>query len=393
MSLLDLLIVVSAGAAALGGWRLGFLARVVSWVGLALGLVVAARFLPAAVRTFEGPDPTSKLLIAGGVLLGGAFVGQGLGLLAGSSLRRFVPLGPLRVVDSAVGALVGTLGVLVTVWLLLPAIADVPGTMARQARTSAVARFLDHRLPAPPDTLKALRRVVGDTNFPKVFEDLRRSPVAGPPPASTGIDPGVLSRVAASTVKVSGIACSRTQEGSGFSAAPDTVVTNAHVVAGHRPGRTSVERPDGRTFAATVVVFDPARDLAVLRVPGLNQAPLPVGEGSVGERGAVMGHPGGQEQLRIAPAAIQQQVDAVGRDLYDSRTTRRDVFILAAALRPGDSGAAMVNKAGQVMGVAFAIAPDQPGTAYALTDKELRAVLSVPRGAGAVDAGPCLTAS
>lgn len=390
MNTLDLVIVMASAAAAAGGWRLGFLARVVSWVGLTLGLIVAARFLPAAVRAFGGSDPTSKLMIAGVVLLGGAFVGQGAGLLLGSSLRRFVPIGPLRIVDSTVGALVGTLGVLVALWLLLPAIADVPGTVAREARSSTIARFLDSNLPAPPDTLKALRRVVGDTNFPKVFEALRPAPITGPPPESTGIDPAVLERVAASTVKVSGVACSRTQEGSGFSAAPDTVVTNAHVVAGHRPGRTSVERPDGRTFSATVVVFDPARDLAVLRVPGLGQAPLSVGDGGVGDRGAVMGHPGGQEQLRIAPAAIRQQVEAVGRDLYDSRSTRRDVFILAAALRPGDSGAALVNRSGQVMGVAFAIAPDQPGTAYAVTNKELNAVLGASR-ANAVSPGPCLT--
>lgn len=390
MNLLDLVIVVSATAAAAGGWRLGFLARVASWVGMALGLVVAARFLPAAVRAFEGPDPTSKLMVAGVVLLGGAFLGQGAGLLIGSSLRRIVPIGPVRLADSAVGALVGSLGVLVMLWLLLPAIADVPGSVARQARSSTIARFLDHRLPAPPDTLKALRRVVGETNFPKVFEALRPAPDTGPPPASTGIDPAVLARAAASTVKVAGEACSRTQEGSGFAAGPDIVVTNAHVVAGHRPGRTTVERPDGRNLAATVVVFDPARDLAVLRVPGLGQAPLVVGSGSVGDRGAVMGHPGGQEQLRIAPAAIRQQVDAVGRDLYDARTTRRDVFILAAALRPGDSGGALVNQAGQVMGVAFAIAPDQPGTAYALTNNELRAVLALPR-TDAVSAGPCLT--
>ena len=389
MNLLDLVILASVAAAAAGGWQLGFLARVVSWVGMAFGLVVAARFLPAAVRTFEGPDPTSKLLIAGVVLLGGAFVGQGLGLLAGSSLRRFVPMGPVRMVDSAVGALVGTLGVLAAVWLLLPAIAEVPGSMARQARNSAVARFLDQQLPQPPDTLQALRRVVGETNFPKVFEALRPAPETGPPPASTGIAPEVLQRVAGSTVKVAGVACSRVQEGSGFSAAADTVVTNAHVVAGHQPGRTEVERPDGRTFPATVVIFDPARDLAVLRVPGLDQAPLPVGTADEGDRAAVMGHPGGQDQLRIAPAAIRQHVEAVGRDLYDSRSTSRDVFILAAALRPGDSGAALVNATGAVVGVAFAIAPDQPGTAYAVTDKELRAVLAAPR-AGVTSTGPCL---
>jgi S1-C subfamily serine protease len=103
----------------------------------------------------------------------------------------------------------------------------------------------------------------------------------------------------------------------------------------------------------------------------------------------VFGHPGGQDPLRIAPARINQRVEAVGRDLYDAHQTRRDVFILASDLRPGDSGAALVNTTGAVMGVAFAIAPDRPGTAYALSSVELRAVLAVPRGNQA-STGQCL---
>lgn len=389
MNLLDLLVLTSAAAAAFGGYRLGFVARAASWVGLALGLTVAMGFLPSAVRTFEGPDPSTKLFIAAGVLLLGGFVGQGLGLLAGSSLRRFVPHGPLRAVDSSVGAVVGVVGILVSVWLLLPAIADIPGSYSRQARNSAIAQFLDRRFPEPPDTVQALRRVVGDTNFPQVFEALRPAPKTGPPPATTGIPGPVIARVSASTVKVEGIACDRMQEGSGFTVAADIVVTNAHVVAGHRAGSTQVARPDGRRFDASIVVFDPARDLAVLRARGLAQAPLPVGDAEVGERGAVFGHPGGQEPLRIAPAAIREQVNAVGRDLYGTRSTRREVFVLAAELAQGDSGGALVDAGGEVVGVAFAIAPDRPGTAYALTADELRAVLALPRRQ-AVSSGPCL---
>ncbi|HVE46082.1 MAG TPA: MarP family serine protease [Acidimicrobiales bacterium] len=389
MNLLDLVVISSAAAAGFGGYRLGFVARAASWVGLALGLMIAMRFLPAAVRTFEGPDPSTKLFIAAGVLLLGGFVGQGLGLVAGSSLRRFVPHGPLRAVDSSVGALVGVVGILAAVWLLLPAIADIPGSYARQARNSAIARFLDRQLPEPPNTVQALRRVVGDTNFPQVFEVLRPAPKTGPPPATTGIPAPVIERVSASTVKVEGIACDRMQEGSGFTAAADTVVTNAHVVAGHRAGRTQVARPDGRRFDASIVVFDAARDLAVLRVPGLGQAPLLVGEAKVGDRAAVFGHPGGQDSLRIAPAAIREQVRAVGRDLYGTKSTRREVFILAAELAQGDSGGALVNPSGAVVGVAFAIAPDRPGTAYALTAGELRTVLAVPRRQP-VASGPCL---
>ena len=83
-------------------------------------------------------------------------------------------------------------------------------------------------------------------------------------------------------------------------------------------------------------------------------------------------------------------MSAVGRDLYDSHTTRRDVFILAATLHPGDSGGPLVDSGGAVLGVAFAIAPDQPGTSYALTTKVLQQVLSAPRGAP-VATGACLT--
>jgi hypothetical protein len=63
--------------------------------------------------------------------------------------------------------------------------------------------------------------------------------------------------------------------------------------------------------------------------------------------------------------------------------------VLAAVLQPGDSGGPLVNQAGAVVGVAFAIAPDRPSTAYALTSKELVADLALPRSV-AVSTGRCL---
>lgn len=308
MNLLDLAIVAIVAVVALGAYRLGFVARALSWLGLALGIFLAARFLPAAVSLIGGSSG-AKLLTAVGVLLGGAFLGQGLGLLLGASLRRFVPRGPLRTVDSVVGAMVGVVGVLTAVWLLLPSLAVVPGTAANQTHNSSIARALD-ALPQPPNTLQSLRRLVGDTGFPRVFETLRPAPQTGPPPAASGLPPALLARVSASTVKVTGVACQRIQDGSGFAAGPDTIVTNAHVVAGERPGRTQVIRPDGRRLPASVVVFDPDRDLAVLRVTGLGQQPIGIGTGSVGSEGAVFGHPGGQEQVRAAPAAVRRRINA-----------------------------------------------------------------------------------
>jgi S1-C subfamily serine protease len=390
VNFLDLVVVLAALSAALGGYRLGLVARVFSWIGLGLGLYLAARFLPDILNWIKPGDPSSKLIVSSIVMIGGAFVGQGLGLIVGSQVHRVLPLGPLRTVDRVAGAVAGFVGVFAFVWIFLPLMSDVRGWPAREARNSSIARYIDRTLPNPPNTVEALRRIVGNTGFPQVFAKLGPAPQAGPPPADSGLPAAVLTKVSASTVKVEGDACSRIQEGSGFSVEADTIVTNAHVVAGEKGGHTDVLRPDGKKLRAQVVMFDSDRDIAVLRVPGLSQNPLPVGSAKRGSKGAVFGHPGGQDPLRIAPAGISDEVEALGRDLYDSHTTRRDVFILAAELHPGDSGGALVDPSGAVVGVAFAIAPDKPNTAYALSNKELQAALSETRVEG-TSTGPCLT--
>ena len=390
MNLLDLIIVVVAVTAVVGGYRLGFLARAASWAGLVLGLVVGARFLPQVVDALRGSTPSNRLLVPVGILIGAAFLGQALGLLLGAAVQRVIPIGPLRTADRVAGAIAGGLGVLVALWLLLPSMGDVPGWWSREARHSRIARALDDFPVRPPDTLQALRRLIGNDNFPKVFDALRPALDTGPPPVDSGLPPEVVARVIQSTVRVEGIACRRIQDGSGVAIAADTIVTNAHVVAGEK--QTQVSTPSGRRLRATVVLFDSDRDLAILQVPGLREDPLPIGPGRDGDNGAVFGHPGGQEPVMVSPAAIRQQIVAVGRDLYDRHETRRQVFILASELRPGDSGGPLSDRSGAVVGVAFAIAPDRPGTAYALTSEELRAVLARPR-AGAVDTGPCLASA
>src|SRR5688572_16027396 len=195
MNALDAIIVLTAVSAVAGGWRLGFLARFISWIGLAIGLYAGARSLPAVVERLDATDPTGKLLVAALVLLGGAFVGQALGLLIGSRLHLLVPLGPLRLLDRGVGAVIGLVGVVSSVWLLLPSMSDVPGWPAEQARNSAVARFIDRTAPPAPDTLQALRRLVGDRTFPRVFEALKPSLDTGPPPVDSGLAPEVQARV------------------------------------------------------------------------------------------------------------------------------------------------------------------------------------------------------
>ena len=364
----------------------GLLARVAGWIGWVLGLVVAASFSHRVLDLVHSPDPQVKLLMAVGIFLLVASLGAALGEMVGFRLRSLLPLGGLRMADHVGGAVAGGVGVLVVLWLLLPTLADVPGEISKQVRNSQVARAIDSAAPRAPGPLQDLRQQVADANFPEVFSRLRPAPDTGTPPVATALAPELVTRVIDSTVRVTGQACGRVLTGSGFAVDGDTIVTNAHVVAG--VDRPSVIRPDGRRLAATVQVFDPNRDLAILAVPGLDQVPLPVGTAEIGSDGAVFGHPGGQDDVEVSPARIETAVNALGRDLYGESTIRRDIYILASQLEPGDSGGALVDTEGEVVGVAFAIAPDQPATAYALTSSELSAVLELPRSGA--DTGPCL---
>ena len=90
-------------SAILGGYRLGFIARATSWIGLVVGLLVAAAFLPDLVDSLNDYESSTRFLIAVGILVGSAFIGQALGLLLGANLHRALRLGALRPVDKAAG--------------------------------------------------------------------------------------------------------------------------------------------------------------------------------------------------------------------------------------------------------------------------------------------------
>lgn len=388
MTLFDLVLLLAIALAVLGGWRLGFLTRVLSWVGLAAGLLVGLKVLPALLRRLETSNRVLVVVLAMGLLMIAATIGQALGLLIGGRVAPVRRDGAIGTADRVLGALAGFAGAVVLIWLLVPVLVATPGWISQQTSGSFVARTIDRSLPPPPDVMNTLRALIGDDAAPDVFDALRPTPSAGPPPGATGLSSEVTASVARSVVKVEGTACSKVQDGTGWVAAPGLVVTNAHVVAGERS--TAVLRDDGRRFDASIVAFDPARDLAVLRVDGLDRPPLPLDSSTPSARttGGVFGHPGG-EALRVAPFAVARAIDATGRDIYGGDRTDREVLELAAQLRPGDSGSALVDGRGVVVGVAFAVARDRSDVAYALAPNEVRDALTAVASAP-VATGPCL---
>jgi S1-C subfamily serine protease len=382
----DLSLVIFGVIAVAVGFRIGFVTRVLSWVGMVVGLLVGVRLLPVV---FERIEPTSHprvTLLGIGLVLLCAFLGQAGGFLLGSRLRPVDDDGTVTRSDGLFGALAGVIGLTVAVWLLVPVLLQTPGWLAREVSTSWVARQIDDRLPAPPDAVQAFRSLVGDDNFPEVFANLTPTPDLGPPPAATGLSEARAAEVARSVVRVEGIACRRIQNGTGFVAQDGFVVTNAHVVAGQ--SSTDLVRHDGTRVEAFVVAFDPDRDLALLSAPGLDRPPLTIGEGSPGAQGGVFGHPGGQP-LRIAPFSVARQLTATGRNIYGTALTQREILELASSLRPGDSGSPLVAPDGTVIGITFAIARDRGDVAYALDTSELRVLLD-RASADRVDTGPCV---
>ena len=380
--MLDVIIITIAVSAAVGGWRLGFVARASSWVGLALGVFVATRVIPVIGSSEEDPE---RLLLLGMILLfSGAIIGQVVGLLLGARLRGVIRSEPVVTADRGGGSVAGVFGVFVALWFLLPTLSQAPQS-AEQTRESTIASFIHDHFPEAPDTTQALRRVLG----PRVFEGFAPETALGPPPSDIGMTDATAEQVKRSTVKVEAPACSRIQDGSGAVIGDGLVVTNAHVVAGSKHP-TVLTFPDGDSLDATVVAFDPNRDVAILRVPDLHRPALPLGDGSfdIGAVGAVFGHPRGGP-LTLSPFEVGDKIDARGFDIYDANRTTRRIFILSSHLEPGDSGGALVDPSGVVEGVAFAIAPDKPNVGYALTLDEIRPVLD-SAGTQAVSTGPCI---
>ncbi len=385
MNLLDLFLVFALVSAMAVGYRLGFVTRIASWIGVVVGIAAASLVLPTVLGTFANGDAFSRLLITLVTYVLVAAIGGSIGEGVGYAVRRRMPAGTIQGLDRAGGALVGFVGLLALVWLLAPIAGEVPGPVARYVRSSAVVQWVDDVAPQPPGPIMALRNKVAQTRFPEVFAGLQPAPEVGVPPSQLPLSQQTLDQVTAATVAVESVGCGAVHEGSGFLVAPRTVVTNAHVVAGAED--ITLKRPDGSAASGQVVVFDDDRDLAILDAPSLAGPTLPLGDAPAGTEGAVIGYPGGQDQPRAVPAGIETERTAVGRDIYGRDQVERQVLFLAANLAQGDSGSPVVIADGSVVGVSFAIAPDRPDLAYALDDSELRTALDAPRD----DApGPCL---
>ncbi len=134
------------------------------------------------------------------------------------------------------------------------------------------------------------------------------------------------------------------------------LLTSAHVVAG-APGGTATF-VDGTDYPFEVIGRDPLSDLAVIRAAGSDLAAAPLGDADrlrVGQLVVAIGNP-----LGFAGSVTAGVVSALGRSLAarDGRASRlvENVIQTDAALNPGNSGGALADGRGRVVGINTAVA-------------------------------------
>ena len=154
---------------------------------------------------------------------------------------------------------------------------------------------------------------------------------------------------------------SREQKGSGSGViirSDGYIVTNNHVVNG--ASSISVVLNNNKTYEATVVGTDPATDVAIIKIEAEGLPTIPFGDSDelrLGEWVLAIGSP-----LNLRSTITAGIVSAKGRSMrgmgnYDAESLNKiESFIQTdAAVNPGNSGGALVNKRGELVGINTAI--------------------------------------
>jgi Do/DeqQ family serine protease len=125
------------------------------------------------------------------------------------------------------------------------------------------------------------------------------------------------------------------------------ILTNNHVVDG--ANSVKVDLPDHRTFTAKVVGTDSATDLAVVKIDASNLPTLVVGDSDavrVGDVVLAVGNP-----LNVGETVTAGIISAKGRQTPTGDDSYQDFLQTDAAINHGNSGGALVNAAGELIGI------------------------------------------
>ncbi|MFI9592831.1 MarP family serine protease [Nonomuraea sp. NPDC052265] len=372
--LLDVVLVVLVIGFGFAGFRQGFVVGVTSSIGFVAGCVLGISVAPAVTGALVTGDlPQTALAVVIVFLI--ALIGQFAASTLGVRLRTHLRGEPAWILDSVGGGLVNATLVLVVAWLVGNLLVVSPWSLVvEQIRGSALLSTVDEAVPeAARDWQRPFKQFIDRSDFPPVLDAIAGlSSVRVPPPDVAVLRGPALRQARTGILQVQGTAssCGKRITGTGFTYAPDHIMTNAHVVAGVDADLQVVDHQQ-RPHPAQVVWYNPRRDIAVLYVPGLGLPPLAFGaQAREGQDALVAGYPnGGGFTPEPARVAIRQR--AASPDIYRASKVTRDVYLIRGKIRQGNSGGPLLAVDGRVLGVIFAAVAGQVETGYALTAAEV----------------------
>ncbi|WP_336244364.1 MarP family serine protease [Microbacterium sp. JZ31] len=387
LPVVDIVIVVLLIVALVIGLRVGLFSALGTLCGLVIGGLAAPWVLPLLAGIVE-PMWRPLTVVGGAIAL--LAIGATLGSIVGSTIRRGADKLRLKVVERLLGGVLGAVAAALALTLVGSGIvsAGIPVVSSAVASSNAL-RTID-RL-TPPPVSEAMARlhaaILGETVLPTISGLLGE--VDTSTSATVDTEDPALRTAAASVARIHGAnSCGRGASGTGFVAAEDLLVTNAHVVAGM--DTPIVELPGEPARDGRVVYFDAVDDLAVISVD-VDAAALPIVEPLAnGDPAVIQGFPYGGP-FRTTTASIAAVGAAPIADIYGGSVAPREVYALAAAVYPGNSGGPVLTTEGAVAGVIFARDELQADVGYAMTTSELMPALEQVDAAGdAVSTGDCV---
>lgn len=377
----DLLVAVAVVLFAWLGWSEGLLRALWGFTGMMLGAALGIALVPRVFRDLDLSVWVS--LAAVGVVGVLAVAGRQTGIVLNRRLRDRIGWTPWARVDRPAGAVFAGAATLTVSWMLGLAVAgSTLPVLAPATNQSTVLRALDAAdLPLGHALLRSFTTLGREAEFPRYVDALTAetiAPVAAPDPATAGL-PAVAS-ASASVWKVvadgSGVTA---EQGTAFAVAPDLLLTAAHVVVDAGPDEGSVVlRTEAGPRPASVVACDTEHDVAVLRVPGLAAAPLPLVDAAAGDPVVVVGFPG-DGPLVLGPARVRERLSWQSADVRGEGRFERDGYTVRGTVRPGDSGGPLVTADGGVAGVVVASSRVDAETGYVLDRAQVEPLLDAAR--------------
>ena len=169
------------------------------------------------------------------------------------------------------------------------------------------------------------------------------------------------------------------------------IITNAHVIAGY--ARAEVAFQDGTVHEALLVGKDTPSDLAVLKIDCRGLVPAEFGDSEaleVGDTVLAIGNPLGEELWGTMTDGI---ISAINRDVNVDGYTM-SLLQTTAALNQGNSGGALINEYGQVVGITnLKMGADNSlveGLGFAIPTSTVKAVVDQLIAHGAVTGRPAM---